>query len=66
MVKGGGGVLNVQETSTQICVLNMLIDIQISTELIQMSTDKMMTYGTFTMDDEKLTQSLLNITELVD
>ena len=38
-------------------VLNMFIDIQTSKELIQMDTDKMMTYGTFTMDDEKLTQS---------
>ena len=36
-------------------VLNMFIDIQTSKELIQMDTDKMMTYGTFTMDDEKLT-----------
>ena len=40
-----------------ICVLNVFIDIQTSKELIQMDTDKMMTYGTFTMDDEKLTQS---------
>ena len=39
------------------CVLNVFIDIQTSKELIQMDTDKMMTYGTFTMDDEKLTQS---------
>ena len=38
-------------------VLNVFIDIQTSKELIQMDTDKMMTYGTFTMDDEKLTQS---------
>ena len=29
-------------------VLNVFIDIQTSTELIQMDTDKMMTYGTFT------------------
>ena len=36
-------------------VLNVFIDIQTSKELIQMDTDKMMTYGTFTMDDEKLT-----------
>ena len=34
--------------------LNVFIDIQTSKELIQMDTDKMMTYGTFTMDDEKL------------
>ena len=38
-------------------VLNVFIDIQTSEKLIQMDTDKMMTYGTFTMDDEKLTQS---------
>ena len=38
-------------------VLNVFIDIQTSKELIQMDTDKMMTYGTFTTDDEKLTQS---------
>ena len=38
-------------------VLNVFIDIQTSKELIQMDTDKMMTYGTFTMDDEKLSQS---------
>ena len=38
-------------------VLNVFIDIQTSKELIQMDTDKMMIYGTFTMDDEKLTQS---------
>ena len=38
-------------------VLNVFINIQTSKELIQMDTDKMMTYGTFTMDDEKLTQS---------
>ena len=38
-------------------VLNVFIDIQTSKELIQMDTDKMMTCGTFTMDDEKLTQS---------
>ena len=38
-------------------VLNVFIDIQTSKEFIQMDTDKMMTYGTFTMDDEKLTQS---------
>ena len=37
--------------------LNVFIDIQTSKELIQMDTDKMMTYGTFTVDDEKLTQS---------
>ena len=47
-------------------VLNVFIDIQTSKEVIQMDTDKMMTYGTFTMDDEKLTQSQLNTTELVD
>ena len=35
-----------------LCVLNVFIDIQTSKELIQMDTDKMMTYGTFTMDDE--------------
>ena len=46
-------------------VLNVFIDIQTSKELIQMDTDKMMTYGTFTVNDEKLTQSLLNTTELV-
>ena len=40
-----------------IYVLNVFIDIQTSKELIQMDTDKMMTYGTFTMDDKKLTQS---------
>ena len=40
-----------------IYVLNVFIDIQTSKELIQMDTDKMMTYGTFTMDDEKLTQT---------
>ena len=34
-------------------VLNVFIDIQTSKELIQMDTDKMMTYGTFTMDDIK-------------
>ena len=38
-------------------VLNVFIDIQTSKELIQMDTDKMMTYGTYTVDDEKLTQS---------
>ena len=38
-------------------VLNVFIDIQTSKELVQMDTDKMMTYGTFTMDDDKLTQS---------
>ena len=38
-------------------VLNMFIDIQTSKELIQMDTDKMMTYETFTMDDENHTQS---------
>ena len=38
-------------------VLNVFTDIQTSKELIQMDTDKRMTYGTFTMDDEKLTQS---------
>ena len=42
---------------TIVYVLNMFIDIQTSKELIQMDTDMMMTYGTFTMDDEKLTQS---------
>ena len=42
---------------TCVYVLNVFIDIQTSQELIQMDTDKMMTYGTFTMDDEKLTQS---------
>ena len=34
-------------------VLNVFIDIQTSKELIRMDTNKMMTYGTFTMDDEK-------------
>ena len=34
-------------------VLNAFIDIQTSKELIQLDTDKMLTYGTFTMDDEK-------------
>ena len=38
-------------------VLNVFIDIQTSKELIQMDTDKMMTYGTFIMDDETFTQS---------
>ena len=38
-------------------VLNVFIDFQIDKELVQMDTDKMMTYETFTMDDEKLTQS---------
>ena len=38
-------------------VLNVFIDIQTSKELIQVDADKIMTYGTFTMDDEKLTQS---------
>ena len=38
-------------------VLNVFIDIQTIKEPIQMDTDKMMTYGTFTMHDEKLTQS---------
>ena len=38
-------------------VLNVVIDIQTSKELIQMDTYKMITYGTFTMDDEKLTRS---------
>ena len=42
---------------TNLNVLNVFIDIQTSKELIQMDTDKMMTYGTYTMDDEKLTQS---------
>ena len=37
--------------------LNVFIDIQTSKELIQMDTDKMMTYGTFTMDDEKLSHN---------
>ena len=41
----------------QIHVLNVFIDIQTSKELLEMDTDKMMTYGAFTMDDEKLTQS---------
>ena len=38
-------------------ILNVFIDIQTSKERIQIDTDKMMTYGTFTMDDEKLSQS---------
>ena len=38
-------------------MLNVFIDIQTSKEVMQMDTDKMMTYGTFKMDDEKLTQS---------
>ena len=45
------------DIKTHCYVLNVFIDIQTSKELIQMDTDKMMTYGTFTMDDEKLTQS---------
>ena len=36
---------------------NIFIDVQTSKELIQMDTHKMMTYETFTMDDEILTQS---------
>ena len=39
--------------SNETYVLNVFINIQTSKELIQMDTDKMMTYGTFTMDDEK-------------
>ena len=39
-------------------VLNVFIDIRTNKELIQMGTGKMMTYGTFTMDDEKLTYSV--------
>ena len=31
-------------------VLNVFIDIQTSRELIQMDTNKLMTYGTFTME----------------
>ena len=54
-----------QINTVQYNVLNVFIDIQTSKELIQMDTDKMMTYGTFTMDEEKLTQSWLNTTELV-
>ena len=58
-------VLGISTLSPPICagqipllhVLNVFIDIQTSKELIQMDTNKMMTYGTFTMDDEKLTQS---------
>ena len=42
---------------TTFYVLNVFIDIQTSKELIQVDTDKMMTYGTSTVDDEKLTQS---------
>ena len=42
------------ETGKVCCFLNVFIDIQTSKELIQMDTDKMMTYGTFTMDDEKM------------
>ena len=54
LVKGGRVVDSI---GLFVCVLNVFIDIQTSTELIQMDTDKMMTHGTFTMDDEKLTQS---------
>ena len=50
-------VVRLVTDSKVIDVLNVFIDIQTSKELIQMDTDKMMTYGTFTMDDEKLTQS---------
>ena len=46
-------------------VLNVFIDIQTSKELIQMDTDKMMTYGTFTMDDEKLTQVYIIVHVLI-
>ena len=42
--------------------LHMFIDIQTSQELTQMDSDKMMTYEIFTMDDEKLTQSVFNAT----
>ena len=42
-----------------------VIDILTSKELMQMDTDKMITYETFTMDNEKLTQSWLNTTALV-
>ena len=35
-----------------IYVVKVFIDIQTSKELIQMDTDKMMTYETFAMDDE--------------
>ena len=48
---------NYKGTLCLIYVLNVFIDIQTSKELIQMDTDKIMTYGTLTMDDEKLTQS---------
>ena len=51
-------ILNVcPEPYLFVCVLNVFIDIQTSKELIQMDTDKMMTHETFTMDEEKLTQS---------
>ena len=40
-------------------VLNVFIDIQTSKELTQMDIDKMMTYETFTMDDEKLTPVII-------
>ena len=52
--KPGIGIHNLSVISD---VLNVFIDIQTSKELIQMDTDKMMTNGTYTMDDEKLTQS---------
>ena len=50
-------LLHVYSRTVCVYVLNVIIDIQTSKELIQMDTGKMMTYGTFTMDDEKLTQS---------
>ena len=52
VMTGGEGYMRRDEGN----VLNVFIDIQTSKELIQMDTDKMMTYGTFTMDDEKFTQ----------
>ena len=54
MMRGG---CSVHQFTVYCDVLNVFIDIQTSKELTQMDTDKMMTYGTFTMNDEKLTQS---------
>ena len=52
-----GSVVSAVSVDVLPYVLNVFIDIQTGKELIQMDTDKMMTYGTYTMDDEKLTQS---------
>ena len=38
-------------------VLHVFTDIQVSKELTQKDTDKVMLYEIFTMDDEKLTQN---------